>query len=172
MNHPTLTRAPQSHATRGGCHSGNLLEEPKGPFKELEILLALYAEEYKTNFKLDKSHPFFCDPPDKMELSVWGVIMEGKGYQLPHIHPSSWLSGVYYVEVPEKLSEESLEHSGWIAFGETPKHFHNKRKFIPKLIEPKAGLLILFPSFFYHHTIPTVDNSTRVSIAFDFCKPQ
>jgi hypothetical protein len=32
---------------------------------------------------------------------------------------------------------------------------------------PKVGQLILFPSYFYHATIPFTGSGRRVSIAFD-----
>ena len=34
-------------------------------------------------------------------------------------------------------------------------------------IQPEPGLMILFPSYFYHHTIPFHTDETRISIAFD-----
>ena len=36
-----------------------------------------------------------------------------------------------------------------------------------KLFEPKEGMLILFPSYFFHRTVPTGSQDLRVSIAFD-----
>ena len=34
-------------------------------------------------------------------------------------------------------------------------------------VRPEEGLLVLFPSYFYHRTIPFDDPGTRISIAFD-----
>ena len=36
-----------------------------------------------------------------------------------------------------------------------------------KLIEPKEGKIILFPSTLYHKTIPFSSDDKRISLAFD-----
>ncbi len=35
------------------------------------------------------------------------------------------------------------------------------------VIRPETGLLVLFPSFFWHRTIPFQGGGKRISIAFD-----
>ena len=62
-------------------------------------------------------------------------------------------------------SEE--DPSGWIEFGQ-PQELYQVRETPPlKLFEPKEGMLILFPSYFFHRTVPTGSQDLRVSIAFD-----
>ncbi|MCW5581951.1 MAG: hypothetical protein KIS72_11480 [Luteimonas sp.] len=34
-------------------------------------------------------------------------------------------------------------------------------------IRPEEGTMLLFPSYFYHRTLPFEDESPRISIAFD-----
>jgi hypothetical protein len=34
-------------------------------------------------------------------------------------------------------------------------------------IRPEEGMLVLFPSYFYHRTIPFESTEERISIAFD-----
>ena len=36
-----------------------------------------------------------------------------------------------------------------------------------RLIKPEEGLLLLFPSYFYHRAVPFESTDVRVSIAFD-----
>ncbi|MFB3078779.1 MAG: putative 2OG-Fe(II) oxygenase [Lysobacterales bacterium] len=36
-----------------------------------------------------------------------------------------------------------------------------------KRIRPEAGLMLLFPSYFYHGTVPFDYDAQRISIAFD-----
>ena len=36
-----------------------------------------------------------------------------------------------------------------------------------RLVRPEEGLIVLFPSYFYHRTVPTESADMRVSIAFD-----
>ena len=48
-------------------------------------------------------------------FNIWGVVLEKGGHQTPHIHPSAWLSGVYYARVPEAIGSEAPD--GWLEFG-------------------------------------------------------
>lgn len=165
--HPSLVHSPESHATRGGMHTGLLLVEPKGPFAAFEQCLWSAAKEYMDSLDIGADHPFLKDPPRLDVIACWSVILPGQGRQVPHIHPAAWLSGVYYAELPKTIEKE---HStdGWIEFGSPPDIFVLKKKSPVRLIKPKEGLLVLFPSYFYHRTIPFEGDEERVSIAFDF----
>jgi hypothetical protein len=39
------------------------------------------------------------------------------------------------------------------------------------LIRPEEGLMVLFPSYFYHGTVPLESDEVRISIAFDVIEP-
>ena len=71
------------------------------------------------------------------------------------------LSGVYYALLPEEGEPGAIE------FGRPKPPF--SAGFTPEvaLIRPQAGLLVLFPSFFWHRTLPFAGGGKRVSIAFD-----
>jgi uncharacterized protein (TIGR02466 family) len=161
--HPSLSPAPQSHATREACHSGELAGA--GPVADLEAAIWAAADAYRQD--LGNDHPCITAAPDTLSLSVWGVVMEGRGHQIPHIHPAAWLSGVYYARIPEFISEGDGGQAGWIEFGRPPDHYHNKVQPETRALRPEAGLMILFPSTFYHRTIPFEEAGIRVSIAFD-----
>ena len=165
MEHPTLAYSPGNHATRNGWHSGELLSEPKGPIADLEAEILALLEDYCRSLKRDPDHPLLADPPDRLTLSVWGVVMEEQGHQISHYHPDAWLSGVYYAQVPEFAGDDA--EAGWIEFGLPPDHFSNRARPETRSIRPEPGLLVLFPAYFFHRTIPFVADSTRVSIAFD-----
>lgn len=167
LGHPTLTFAPQSHATREGRHSGELLTEPKGPVARLEAEILKAAAAYRDALDGDDDHPFIARRPKDWTLSIWGVVMQRSGHQIPHIHPAAWLSGVYYPKLPDIVGAEDGDKAGWIAFGKPPDHFHNRAEPEVHAVQPEPGLMVLFPSYFYHHTIPFEAEGTRVSIAFD-----
>ena len=93
--------------------------------------------------------------------------MRAAGHQIPHIHPAAWLSGVYYVDVPAIVGEKAGKQAGWLVLGRPPDHFHNSSDAEIKAIRPEPGLMVLFPSYFYHQTIPFHTAETRISIAFD-----
>ena len=93
--------------------------------------------------------------------------MQSQGHQIAHNHPSAWLSGVYYVELPDVVTATDPSHQGWIEFGRPPEHFHCKAAPRVELIQPEQGAMLLFPAYFYHRTIPFESRHRRISIAFD-----
>lgn len=167
MGHPTLTSAPTSHATRNGFHSGELLSEPRGPFEAFHEIIVDAFHRYRRQFAGEASHPFLDRCPDAFEISVWGVVMQETGHQVPHIHPAAWLSGVYYVEVPPTVSDANTDHAGWIEFGRPPDDIHAQHTPETKLFQPEEGKMLLFPSHFYHRTLPLSVDRRRISVAFD-----
>ena len=167
LDHPTLTNSPQSHATRKGRHSGELLSDPKGPIAGLEAEILKLACAYRDDLGGDDTHPFIACRPEDWTLSVWGVVMQSAGHQIPHIHPAAWLSGVYYPKVPDIVSSKDSGKEGWIEFGRPPEHFHNAREPETLYVQPEPGMMVLFPSYFYHRTVPFEASGTRISIAFD-----
>lgn len=165
--HPSLMPSPKSHATRAGRHSGELLTEPKGPVAGLEAAIMSLVDRYRDEVPVDPDHPWTERRPNRLGLSIWGVVMEDGGHQVPHIHPSAWLSGVYYPEVPARVKANDPDHVGWIEFGRSPDDFHGTGPDILRLIKPEEGLIILFPSYLYHRTVPLDGGAERVSVAFD-----
>ena len=167
LAHPTLIEAPASHATKDGRHSGELLVEPKGPVAMLERMIVEAVEGYGRDLPPEASHPFLAMRPERYALTVWGVVLSGAGHQVPHIHPSAWLSGVYYPKVPDQVDAAGEGQAGWIEFGRPPAHFHCEKAPRVTAYRPEEGLMLLFPSYLYHRTIPFEGEETRVSIAFD-----
>lgn len=125
-----------------------------------------FIDNYLKNLEARPCHPHFAEIPSQYQITSWATILEAGGRQLPHIHPSAWLSGVYYVEMPEKISPEGDGQEGWIIFGGSgyglPECDVRQMK-----IPPSEGQLILFPGYFFHRTVPFHSNGRRISIAFD-----
>lgn len=166
LSHPTLVFAPTSHATRAGRHTGELLVEPKGPVAALEQAVMAAVEAYIRDRPVDAGHPLLATPPRRWRLTMWSVVMEAQGHQVPHIHPA-WLSGCYYAKVPNVVSAQAETHAGWIEFGQPGVQIPYNVEPELKAYQPKEGLVVLFPSYFYHHTVPYEVDEQRISIAFD-----
>jgi uncharacterized protein (TIGR02466 family) len=119
---------------------------------------------------------FGCPPPGSDDpvchITAWGVVLARTGYQEPHVHPSGILSGVYYVQVPEFLS--SPPHAGDLRFRKQPPWVaaDEVRDNLCRYVHPQAGDLVMFPSYFWHDTVPFDGAGTRISIAFDVLAPQ
>jgi tetratricopeptide (TPR) repeat protein len=167
LNHPTLTPSPKAHATRMGRHSGELLSEPMGPMAAFKAEIEDAFRAYKRHFAGEPAHPFLDACPDDVTISVWGVVMDRDGHQVGHIHPAAWLSGVYYAEVPDSITEDDPDRAGWIEFGRAPEDIHARHDPAVRTFKPEPGLMILFPSHFYHRTVPLAGTVRRISIAFD-----
>lgn len=167
LAHPTLRRDPDGNATRKGRHTGDLLSEPKGPIAILEGQIRAAVEDYIRALPPGAGHPFAIRRPKDFRLAMWSVVLEAEGHQVPHIHPTAWLSGVCYAKVPPVVEAGAAEHAGWIEFGRPPDEVGCKAEPPVRLFKPEVGLIVLFPSYLYHRTVPFAADQMRISIAFD-----
>jgi tetratricopeptide (TPR) repeat protein len=163
--HQSLDYEPLGLATSSGFQTGKLLEEPTYAIGLLAMMISGAVRGYIENLPDDPSHPFVAAAPARWNLNGWGVILEDRGHQRPHIHPSGWLSGVYYVRIPKSIGTASQE--GWIEFGRPPDSIGCHVEHETVRVQPEAGRMVLFPSYVYHHTIPYSDRENRISFAFD-----
>ena len=167
LSHPTLVFEPRNHATKSGRHTGDLMLKAGGPVPAFASAVEGAVRQYLREVPADPAHAFAAQRPARWRLSAWAVVMEGQGYQAPHIHPQAWLSGVYYASVPPDMVAADSAQAGWIEFGEPLPDYHFTAKPELRLIKPEEGLMLLFPSYFFHRTLPFSAGGTRISIAFD-----
>ncbi len=170
FEHPLQVPDSAGSVTRLGAipggHLGGLLSEPKGPMAAFEEMVEDAVREYRHAQPADAAHPFLANPPRRWSLQIWGNVYNRTGVQQPHIHPG-WLSGVYYVRVPAETHDPDRHQAGWIGFGRLPSNFRCAVEPETRAFRPEEGLMFLFPSYFYHHTMPSESADTRISIAFD-----
>jgi tetratricopeptide (TPR) repeat protein len=164
--HDSLTWEPPSKTTHGGAQTGELLDGATGPLAALETLIRARIDDYLQALPADSDHPFAGSRPEDWDLTIWATVLDRQGHQKAHIHPSGWLSGVYYAAVPV-ADESAADKSGWIEFGRPPDDFQFTRDPDVRIFEPHEGGIFLFPSYFYHRTMPFAGDGKRVSIAFD-----
>jgi len=165
--HPTLAFEPDKNTTRGGYQSDNLLTEPTSPIRTLEKIIGESVATYVRGLVGRLQHPFLAYIPAHTDMTMWGVILKSQGHQSPHIHPPGWISGCYYVRVPREVAAAEAGQPGWIEFGRPHSLFGAKAEPAITRVQPKEGLLLLFPSFFFHATVPFDSEEPRISIAFD-----
>lgn len=109
--------------------------------------------------------------PDRAILHNWCVITDGDGYEEWHVHQHGWMSGVYYVDVPDGITL-GTGPGGCIVFG-LPENLVGEaaaRDFGQTLVRPKSGLMMLFPSHTYHRTFPHLGTGRRICLAFDILR--
>ena len=170
FEHPLQVPDSAGSVTRLGAipggHLGGLLSEPKGPIATFEKMIQDAVREYRHAQPADAAHPFLANPPRRWSLQIWGNVYNRFGVQQPHIHPA-WLSGCYYVRIPAETHDPNRHQAGWIVFGRLPSNFRCAVESETRAFQPEEGLVVLFPSYFYHHTMPSESADTRISIAFD-----
>ncbi len=168
LSDASLLPGPASKSTREGAQTGEL---------QLASHPALMAWRDMIRDEIDAvidelraggfaDHPVMAFASAQWGLRAWGTVLESGGYQESHQHPLGFLSGVYYVDLPPDMSTESST-AGWLEFGRPPDRLRHKVSPPTRLLEPRVGRLVLFPSYFYHRTLPFRAGGQRVSLAFD-----
>jgi tetratricopeptide (TPR) repeat protein len=165
--HPTLLRDPPGKATTKGSQTAEILDAADGPIAALRALIERSATDYLA--EIPAAAPgLFAAPPSEWLLHGWGVVLRSSGFQTAHFHPGGIVSGVYYVQVPATVQDSTAGEAGFIRFGQP-----GTRATAPPEVDlilsvkPVEGLMILFPSYFWHNTIPFESTQDRICVAFD-----
>lgn len=95
---------------------------------------------------------------------IWSVWLKPNGFHHNHVHPAAWLSSACYIELPDQVDAGGQE--GWIKFGE-PGPVTSPRLSHEHAVKPEPGMLVFFPSYMWHGTIPFGGDKPRLSVAFD-----
>lgn len=165
--HPSLIWEPYDRVTRGGSVTRDLLESPTATITALEQALRLAIDECRESLPPNSSHPFFGTAPDEYRLTLIASVLKAGGHHPSHIHEGSWLSGVYYASVPNVISDSDKSHAGWLEFGRPDCDVPRACELQVSAVAPKSGKVVMFPSYFFHHTIPYQDSAERIGVAFD-----
>ena len=140
-----------------------LFENPTGPLADLKRIVEDKINRYRAE-EFSKDCGFTNLFPETYAVNAWySKLLEG-GYKTPHIHPSGWLSGVFYLQCPELGDQEegAIEFSLWgYDYSVLNENYPRRRHY------PKNGDLVLFPSSLFHGTIPFHTDEERLIIAFD-----
>ncbi len=174
LNHENLKTPPLNTPH---YHDPNLKITPQilgpkdGPIADLEQVIRQQIDAYYANLTAPQNHPFVAARPQNYDLVAWAAVLEKQGNQDAHIHFDGHLSGCYYVRIPDEVSAEGNGQEGAVAggfeVGRPPPEFQCKRKHRHRVIKPLEGMMVLFPSYMYHQTVPFQSNERRISIAFD-----
>lgn len=166
--HPTLAWEPPDKSTFGGSQTGELLAGEQGPAVAFKGIIAdAVAAHMRRVRHLLPEHPWVLGLPQRWRVATWAVVLQDQGHQGPHFHPDGYISGVYYASLPPTMAADDAGHAGWIEFGRTADAIGGTREPMLELVRPEEGLMLLFPSYLYHRTIPFRGDAPRISIAFD-----
>lgn len=106
-------------------------------------------------------------PPSAATMRIGLTILHGDGSNRQHLHPTGYLSSVYYVRVPESVRTAN-DGRGSLQIGPCDQRTNGHRAcWGERLIKPVEGWLVIFPSHFFHDVIPTRTPDLRISVPLD-----
>jgi tetratricopeptide (TPR) repeat protein len=95
---------------------------------------------------------------------VWSVWLTPGGFHTDHVHPDGWISSAFYVALPDAVAAGGRE--GWIRFGEAGIPVSPAQS-AQHWVKPEPGMLVLFPSYMWHGTVPFGGDQARLTMAMD-----
>jgi len=165
--HPTLQRDPPGRATQIGSQTLELFRDNDPPMAALRGAIAAAVGEYMALVVAAVPHAF---RPHSQHWGIngWAVVLRSGGFQTAHYHPAGLVSGIYYAQVPADIAQ-GVGEAGHIRFGEGLTDFPEllPDTHLTRSLKPQDGLLVLFPSFYWHRTIPFASGQDRICVAFD-----
>ncbi len=99
-------------------------------------------------------------------INLWINKNLKHNFNMPHIHPRSDFSGVYYVEVKENNGDLVFIRND-VSNKEIDGLFHKTDFVSSSTIKPKKNQLILFPSNLQHMVTPHEEEGLRISVSFN-----
>ena len=100
--------------------------------------------------------------------SMWSIINKKNASNSRHIHSNNYISAAYYVKAPEKCGDIVFHDPRSVTTFRYPKiSKQNKLNSNIFTIQPKEGLLALFPSYLYHSVDLNRSDEERIVISFN-----
>jgi tetratricopeptide (TPR) repeat protein len=150
----TTQQHPAEQSLRGGTQTRGLLFDRHDP----EVVALRHSIERAVSATLadlghDPKHPFLRRNSGRFVFAgSWSVRLRSEGFHVSHIHPGGWLSSACYIALPTEVGPDD---AGALALA--PR----------RVVTPREGMLVLFPSFMWHGTLPFASEDARLTVAFD-----
>jgi uncharacterized protein (TIGR02466 family) len=159
-----LTDGGVERSNVGGWHSSvDFFDLDRPGCREIQAALVAATREATRRVS-----PAFDFRRWSLEREGWVNVLPSGCCHTPHVHPTFQWSGVYYIAVPPEPSDRgalefldprtSVGHAPIVGAG----CFQDNRT-----LRPRAGQLVLFPSYVRHWVYPTSSEHERISVAFN-----
>ncbi|TRX57233.1 tetratricopeptide repeat protein [Thalassomonas sp. M1454] len=158
---------PLEQTLKNGSQTSEKLFDYHLPLiKTLTASLKQQTSEFLQQLPQDDKHPLLSRNTGRfVETDSWSVILNSSGFHQDHYHPAGWFSSCYYAQVPDMVETSELQQ-GWIKFGQPG--FNLPQTIEPAcIIKPETGLLVQFPSYFWHGTNAFVSEEKRITTPYD-----
>ena len=156
-------------SVRGGTQTdGPLLSRIDPDICTLRAAIVEAVETYVASLPpIDPDHPLLKFRRDRRArfAGSWSVRLSAAGHHSNHVHPQGWISSAFYLALPDHLDG----NAGWLTLGEPQAELATALPPL-RMIEPKVGQLVLFPSMMWHGTVPFAAGQ-RMTVAFDVAPP-
>ena len=162
-----LTRThPADQSLRGGTQTrGNLFDRQEPAIRDLRGAVERATAAAMAILEPDPTHPFLGRLTGSLKFQgSWSVRLASEGVHISHIHPHGWLSSACYIDLPAEVGGTS--DAGALAFGVPDAALKLDLK-PRRIIRPQPGMLVLFPSYFWHGTLSFESEARRLTVAFD-----
>lgn len=101
-----------------------------------------------------------------MVTGCWANVNPPGSYHPTHNHPNNYLSGVYYVAVPETGTHLVFQDPRPVLIAPATRTL-NRITSNASVAQPKPGRMVIFPSWLRHHVPSNEGTTDRISIAFN-----
>lgn len=163
----TRNTAPLDQTLHGGTQTpGYLFDRPGRAVEGLRERIREAVADYVRALPDDPAHPMLARKDGTFDFTgAWSCRLRSSGYHSNHVHPKGWISSAYYVSLPDAVADERARQ-GWLKFGES-NFALGERDRAERMVKPAVGRLVLFPSYFWHGTVPFASQDVRLTVAFD-----
>ena len=148
--------------------SDNLFDDQHPVVQWLSQSVQRAVLDYAQNLGIDYSLDF--------AVQAWANVNRMGDYHNLHNHPHAWLSGTYYVLIPEHDTLPSGRDDrtpNCISFFD-PRPQANMTAICgdgevdpEHRIKPTSGQLLIWPAFLHHLVHPNLSHETRISVSFN-----
>lgn len=166
------SREPRAQSVRGGTQTpGRLFGRDDPAIRAAVDALRAEVERWLAGLPDDPGHPFLARRQRGIRfIGSWSVRLRSAGHHADHIHDEGWLSSAFYVALPPSVRDPgdagAPGHPGWLRMGQ-PMASLGLDLDPRRLVQPRPGTLVVFPSYLWHGTVPFEDAEPRVTVAFD-----
>jgi len=98
--------------------------------------------------------------------NAWASIYPKGAYVARHNHGTAHWSGVYYVEVPDESAKICFDDPKEYSLSHEPQGVRFRGR-MQHSFEPKEGMLLLWPGYVNHTSIPNHSDFNRTIISFN-----
>ena len=151
----------KGRSTDGGWHSkDNLHNHPN--FSNLRSEIFNFADEAFMHLGMQKMYM-----PEM--TGMWGIINPPGSSNKLHNHPYNFLSGVFYLQVPENSGQIIFHDPKPQAEVLSPPKVENHSIHVAHRVnfQPKNGTLLFFPSYLNHEVEENNSQDDRIIVSFN-----